>query len=52
LTPRLDSATVQKATSPRPNSRALDDLLQSKETIQMNLHEIRRVHDPDGEMPT
>jgi hypothetical protein len=33
-------------------SLANNDLLQSKETIQMNLHEIRRVHDPDSEMPT
>jgi hypothetical protein len=49
LTPRLDSATVQKTTAPRPSSRALDDLLQSKETTRLNLNEIRRVHDADGE---
>jgi hypothetical protein len=52
LTPRLDSATPQKSTAPRPSAHALDDLLKSKETIRLNLDEIRRVHDPDGEAPT
>jgi ATP:ADP antiporter, AAA family len=52
LTPRLDSSAPQKSAAPRPSARALDDLLQSKETIQLNLDEIRRVHDPDGEAPT
>jgi hypothetical protein len=52
LTPRLNSATLPKTTAPRPSARALDHLLQSKETIRLNLDEIRRVHDPDGEAPT
>ena len=38
-----------QAAAPRPSSRALDDLLKSKETIRLTLDEIRRVHDPDGE---
>jgi AAA family ATP:ADP antiporter len=52
LTSRLDPTTPQKATAPRSSSSVLDDLLQSKETIRMNLDEIRRGHDPDGEAPT
>ena len=49
LTPRLDSATPRKSPATRPSSRALDDLLQSKEAIRLNLDEIRRLHDVDGE---
>jgi AAA family ATP:ADP antiporter len=49
LTPRLDSVAPPQAAAPRPSSRALDDLLKSKETIRLTLDEIRRVHDPDGE---
>ena len=52
MTPRLDSVTPQKPAAPRPSARALDDLLQSKEAIRLNLDEIRRVHDPDGETAT
>jgi AAA family ATP:ADP antiporter len=52
LTPRLDSVVRQTRTAPRPSSRALDDLLKSKETIRLTLDEIRRAHDPDSEAPT
>jgi hypothetical protein len=52
LTLRLDPATPQTTAVPRPSSRALDDLLQSKEAIRLHLDEIRRVRDPDGDTPT
>ncbi|HEY5240065.1 MAG TPA: hypothetical protein VIJ22_01305, partial [Polyangiaceae bacterium] len=52
LNRRLDSATPEKTTSARSSARALDELLQSKETIRSSLDELRRVHDPDGEAPT
>ncbi|MDP9150634.1 MAG: hypothetical protein M3O36_11940, partial [Myxococcota bacterium] len=49
LTPWLDAATPRKIAAPRPSTRALDDLLQSKDAIRVNLDELRRAHDPDGE---
>ncbi len=47
---RLDSAPPEKTTATRSSSRVLDDLLQSKETIRLNLDELR-LHDPEGEAP-
>jgi hypothetical protein len=51
LTPRLDGATRRQIAAPRQSGRALDDLLQSKETIRVSLDELRRAHDPDGDTP-
>jgi hypothetical protein len=51
LTRRLDSAPPEKTTATRSSSRVLEDLLQSKETIRLNLDELRRLHDPEGEAP-
>jgi len=51
LTPRLNAATTRPIAAQRQGTRALDDLLQSKETIRASLDELRRAHDPDAETP-
>ena len=52
LTPRLDSATPPRTSAARPSSRALDELLRSKDAIELSLEEIRRAHDLDGGTPS
>ena len=51
LTPRLNAATTRSIAAPRQGTRALDDLLQSKETIRASLDELRRAHDLDVDTP-
>jgi hypothetical protein len=48
LASRLENGTTQRNVKPRPNTRALDDLLLSRDTPQLNIAELRRTQDPDG----
>ena len=54
LTLRLEKATQKSATrrSRRSSRPALDDLLVSRDTIQLNLDELRRTRDPDSDTST
>jgi hypothetical protein len=50
MMPRLSAASRRPAQR-RPSARLLDDLLKSKEAIELHLDELRRLRDPDEASP-
>ena len=51
MMPRLSAASSRPASPPRPSARLRDDLLKSKQAIELRLDELRRLRDPDTDPP-